>query len=246
MEPPNTAVRDDGSVVHEYLGGRVRLHFRDIKRGGPGYEAKCSVYFDGRAIDHVRIDLLNQQQRHFVVQALNRHPTSVPGWDWHDALVLSTEAMQRFFAGGTEMVDLRTITPPPPSAPLIDPIVEDTICLWAGHGGIFKSVLSLLVVHQLTTGIQILGPSAPEVRNCLILDYEEPTNFTAARRARLIEQRHPSPQVGALGQIWYRNETMPITTTAPTIRRVLDEHNIEFVVIDSFGIARGGRAGKLP
>ena len=35
---------------------------------------------------------------------------------------------------------------------------------------------------------------------------------------------------------------MPITTTANTIRRVLDEQQIGFVVIDSLGIARGGAA----
>ena len=242
MEPPKTAVQDDGSVVHWFADGIVTMVFRDIRKGGPGYEAKCSIYLQGRAIDHVRIDLLSQQNRHFVVNSLQRHVVPVSDWDWLQAFVFSAEAMQRYFAGGTELVDLRTIIPKAAAAPLIDPIIEDTIVVWAGHGGIYKSVLSLLAVHQLTTGIPILGGSHGSVRNCLILDYEEPTPDTAARRARLIERRHPTHQIDGLGRVWYRNEMMPITSTAPTIRRLLDEHNIEFVVIDSLGVARGGAA----
>ena len=241
MEPPRTAVQDDGSVAHWFNDGLVTLVFRDIRKGGPGYEAKCSIYVSGRIIENLRIDLLNQQQRHFIVQSLERRIVPIADWDWQRAFVLSAEAMQHYFAGGNDLIDLRLVVPKAATDPLIDPIVEDTIVVWAGHGGNYKSVLSLLVVHQLTTGIEILGRSSGGIRNCLILDYEEPTPDTAARRARLIERCHPV-QMGGVGRVWYRNEVMPITSTAPTIRRLLDEHNIQFVVVDSLGVARGGAA----
>lgn len=242
MDAPASFVLSDGSVEHQFLGGAIRLIYRDIRKGGPGYEATCSVYFDRTAIDHVRINLLDQRNRYFIVQSLSRHTAHIPDWDWHRAFVLSTEAMRDYFAGGEDLIDLRAVQPEPISLPLIDPIIEDTIVLWAGHGGIFKSLFSLLAVHQLATGKEILGRGDGKIRNCLVLDYEEPTPSAAARRVRLIEQRHPMGPDGEMGRVWYRNEGMPIITTAPTLARLVDEYDIGFVVIDSLGVARGGAA----
>ena len=152
------------------------LCFRDIVRGGAGYEAKCEVYIGQELVEMVRLDLLDQQRRYFVADKLNRL-SQARGmiWDWQQTFVFAASALKQHFGGTEELMDLSKVIFETPPQPLIDPVVEDTINVWAGHGGNFKSLLSLLAAYQISTGINILGVSKQPPKNVLVLDYEEST-----------------------------------------------------------------------
>ena len=224
-----------------FEGGRVYLRFSAIVRGSKGYETRCEIYVDGLLADLGKLDLLDVRQRDFIASRLTEQSAFIgTEWSWHRAFVLATESLRSHFAGNEDLIDAETIAYTEPPEPLIDPIVDDTINVWAGHGGSLKSVVSIMAAYQITTNIPIVGHSRQQSRNALILDYEEMTEETFGYRYRMIRQLYPRPQQAS--RLYYRNETMPITTTADTIRRICDEYDIGFIVIDPFINARGGAA----
>ena len=229
-------VLPDGGVRMDWPQAGVTMIFSDIKKATKGYQAKCDIAIDGRTVNIVEFDLLDQRQRYF----LERDLFEKRQWDWHGAFVQAAFDLRKYFGGGDEVVNLDSVMLQAPPSPLIDPIVDSTINVWAAHGGTGKSIMAIAAAYQLTTGAHILGYSKYPPMNTLILDYEEVDAYIAAWRRYLIMCGHPA----ALGDksMFYRNESMPIVSTAPTLKRIIDDMEIGFVVIDSLGIARGGAA----
>ena len=234
MKEPERVLQGDGSVALVFAEHRISMVFQDFMRDSRGYEAKCQVFVNGRLVEFVRLDLLDQQRRYFVADKLPR----LPDWSWQEAFVVAARSIKGYFGGDEELLDLDNLPIEGLPMPLIDPLVQSTITVWAGQGGSYKSLFSLLAAHQIRSGLEILGKSYLPPVNVAVLDYEEITYNFARQRLAEIARSYPAPP-GSM-KFWYRPEQMPITRTAQTLRRVLDKHDIGFVVIDSLTLARGG------
>ena len=241
MNPPTSRIGDNGDIWLSYEGGRVWLRLSGVSHDGRGYEARCDVHIDDELTDIARIDLLDIRQRDFFADRLTEQgPYIDPDWNWQRAFMLATEALRTHFGGGEEMTNAESIAYVEPPPALIDPVVDDTINVWAGQGGSLKSIISIMAAYQITTALPIIGHSQCSPRNALILDYEEVDNTTFGYRYRMIRQLYAKPEMA--GELYYRNETTPITESADNIRRLCDQYAIGFVVIDPFINARGGAA----
>ena len=240
MNPPTSQITDNGDFWLYYEGGRVWVKLSGVKHDGRGYDSRCEVYIDGRLAEIAQVDLLDLRQRGILAERLGNGPNIGPDWDWDVAFVLATEALRHSFGGGDEMTNAEHIAYTEPPMALIDPVVDDTINVWAGQGGSLKSILSIMAAYQIATGIPIIGNSQAAPRNALILDYEEVDNSTFGYRYRMIRQLYPRPEHA--GDLYYRNEATPITESADNIRRLCDQYGVGFVVIDPFINARGGAA----
>ena len=239
MNPPTSQVMENGDLLLAYEGGRVLLRFSNISHDGRGYTARCEAIVDGALADMATINLLDIRQRDLFADKLNEQAGMV-GWSWRRAFVLATDTLRTYFSGGDDMTDAETIAYVEPPSALIEPVIDDTINVWAGQGGSLKSIVSIMAAYQITTGEPIIGHSKVPPRNSLILDYEEVDNSTFGYRYRMIKQLYPRPDQAC--RLFYRNETAPITETAGTIRRLCDQYEIGFVIIDPFINARGGAA----
>ena len=241
VNPPTSQITDAGDVWLSFEGQRVHMRFSAIVRGSGGYNTRCEVYVDGQLVELGKLDLLDIRQRDFLADRLDEQSAFIePGWSWQRAFVLAAESLRTEFAGADDLVDADTISYTEPTPPLIEPLVDSTIQVWAGHGGSLKSVVAIMAAHQIVTNIPIIGFSKHRPRNALVLDYEEVEEDVFGYRYRMIKQLYPRPENA--GKLYYRNETIPITETADSLRRICDRYDIGFVVIDPFIYARGGAA----
>ena len=239
MNPPTSQVLENGDLLLTYEGNRVLLKFSSITHDGRGYTSRCEAFVDGQLADMARIDLLDIRQRDLFADKLTEQ-VPILEWSWRRAFILATETLRTHFGGGDEMTDAEAIAYVEPPMALIDPVIDDTINVWAGQGGSLKSIISIMAAYQITTGESIIGQSRVPPRNALILDYEEVDSSTFGYRYRMIKQLYRRPEQAC--SLYYRNETAPITESAGTIRRLCDQYGIEFVIIDPFINARGGAA----
>ena len=241
MNHPTSTVSNEGDVWLSYHPVPVRMRFWSIAR--KGYKARCDIYVNDQTVELGEIDLLDLRQREtWASQLAVQHPRFFfdEGWDWRRAFVMATERMREYFAGPDRLIEASEIPYIEPPPPLINPIIDDTVNVWAGHGGALKSVLSVMAAYQISTGVPILGRADVHNRNSLILDYEEMDEQRFGHRYRLIRSIYPRPEGSS--KLFYRNEFAPITDTADAIRRLCDENDIGFLVIDPLINARGGAA----
>ena len=241
MKPPNSHVTDEGNVWLSFAPHPINFSFSSLSTGVKGYEAHCEVFVGEELAELGKLDLLDIRQREYWAgQLQSMYPGIGEDWKWGRAFVMATEVLRQYFSGGDKLVEASQIPYVEPPPPLIDPLIGDTINLWAGHGGSLKSILSIMAAYQVSTGVPIIGEARGPVRNALILDYEELDEQRFGHRYRLISNIYPRPQTA--GKLFYRSETLPITGTADTIRRLCDQNDIGFVVIDPLINARGGAA----
>jgi hypothetical protein len=103
-------------------------------------------------------------------------------------------------------------------------IPADASSIVIAHGDSLKSMLLLLVLGQLA----VLG------HRVLYIDYEWTAARHAARKRRLFG-------ADRLDNLRYLRCHAPLTIEADAIRRYADEHHIEFVALDSIGLACDGK-----
>ena len=239
LAKPEFAPLEDGRLKVYWPSANVELLFSNIDASLKNMETEFEVISNGITIELSRINMLNSGQRYYCVQRLQ----SKKDWNWDDAFVLASIELRNYFSGGDEIINLNDVTVEAMPPALVDPIVENTLNVWAAHGSTGKSVFALATAIQVSKGMDILGQTGYEPQNVLILDYEENTSAKASYRNRLINNGHPGYSMsGDFCTVWYRNEMSPITRTAPNLKRIIKKRNIGYVIIDSLGIARGGSA----
>ena len=239
LSKPEFEALEDGRLKVYWPSSNIELLFSNMDASLKNLECEFEVVFNGVTIELSRINMLNSAQRYYCVQRLQ----SKKDWYWDDAFVLASIELRNYFSGGDEIINLNDVAVEKLPPPLVDPIVENTLNVWAAHGSTGKSVFALATAIQVSKGLDILGPSGYKPQNVLILDYEENTSSKASYRNKLINAGHPGYGMsGDFCTVWYRNEMSPITRTAPNLKRIIKKRNIGYVIIDSLGIARGGSA----
>jgi hypothetical protein len=149
-----------------------------------------------------------------------------------DACNLAIELIQR----GEPMVDLSEVQVADVAPEyLIEPLVFKGLPnIIYGEGGTTKSLLAMTCCLICSAGL-VDNPLEMKIRPAIsaYLDYEFDKMETAKRLIRI------QNAVGTKSKIFYRRCTMPLIDDVDRIHDYLFENKVQFVVIDSLGLAAG-------
>jgi hypothetical protein len=116
----------------------------------------------------------------------------------------------------------------------IDPIVlADSPTIWFSDGGVGKSLLALAACCAMTGMGEYVGMTARQTRRVAYLDWE----WDAAVHKGRLEQILGS--AAASSPILYRRMSAPLHDQIEQLLIMIEEHGVDFVVIDSAGMACG-------
>lgn len=121
-----------------------------------------------------------------------------------------------------------------------DPILPDRApTIFFGDGSSLKSFLSFELAYCIAHGLPFMGSRAPQVP-VLIVDYEdEESNFR--RRMKRIALGHGRDDFEPRMIRYLPAHGIPLADLADSIRQVIREWGIGFMIVDSIGPACGGK-----
>jgi hypothetical protein len=140
------------------------------------------------------------------------------------------------YRAGEPAVILRDVPEPATAgAPLADPIIAaDGSTVIFGDGGSLKSYLALGLAASMHSGVELIPGVAPlGSRRVGFLDWEWSAHVHKRRLARL----WPDDDLPDLVYVPCR---LPIREERDRLRRIIRDHALEYLVIDSVGLAAGG------
>lgn len=117
-------------------------------------------------------------------------------------------------------------------------LVEDTTVLWA-NGGTGKSFFALWLSTLISEGLEYVNTDhglIVEPGNVLYLDYET----TQAQIASRVRKIHNGLGIDRPSKIVYRHMELPLVQDVDTIRDIVHKRNIDYIVVDSMGLAVDG------
>lgn len=236
-------VRAEQGIYTVTVEGVAQLEF-DLttdRRTGETH-AELTVYATdavnlGKLLHRGRLNLLSGDRRERLAKYLSSR-TAEQGVDWSDVLEQVVAAVVALYREGEPAILLRD-APEPPSAgaPLMPPILaaEGSTILF-GDGGSLKSYSALALAASLHTGRELIpGMTPTATRRVGFLDWEWSAHVHRRRLARLW------PAVaGELPDLVYVACRLPMREERDRLRRTIREHRLEYLVIDSVGLAAGG------
>jgi hypothetical protein len=223
-----------GGYAFTLLDDGVRIELRYIRREWRQLHAEVDVQCNwagaarhGASIHSADVNLSKQSDRkalaNYCQQRAKSRPNDCDWQGWIDAACIETIQADR---KGSDVIILD-------DAPALAErdfdvlglkIPADASSILIAHGDSLKSMLLLLVLGQLA----VLG------HRVLYVDYEWTAARHAARKRRLLG-------VDRLENLRYLRCHAPLTIEADAIRRYADEHQIEFIGLDSIGLACDGK-----
>ena len=117
-------------------------------------------------------------------------------------------------------------------------LIEDTTVLWA-TGGTGKSFFALWLSTLISEGLEYVNTGnglIVEPGNVLYLDYET----TQAQIASRVRKIHNGLGIDRPSKIVYRHMELPLVQDVDTIRDIVHKRNIDYIVVDSMGLAVDG------
>lgn len=180
-----------------------------------------------------RLNLTSTASRRTLARTLAERVNNV---DWYAVIEQACVLVLEDLRIGEPVIDLSTYVSTERTEYRLEPLlVEKQANLFYGPGGAGKSYLAAF----LALLIDIPWPAAgfiPEPGKVLYLDYEAGTDELSERLSALR---------GGLGievpcQVLYRFCHQPVANDIAEIQRLIIEHGIELVIVDSVGLACGG------
>jgi hypothetical protein len=107
--------------------------------------------------------------------------------------------------------------------------------IWHHNSG--KSMFALGIGVAIAAGMPVFGVRPAQSMSVLYLDWESDAVTHADRRRALCAGANIDPLAAP---VLYRRQSASLAESAPHIRRVIAEHGIGLVIVDSLGAARGG------
>tara|TARA_Y100000310_G_scaffold344993_1_gene461009 strand:+ start:4025 stop:5389 length:1365 start_codon:yes stop_codon:yes gene_type:complete len=161
----------------------------------------------------------------------------VPGVTWALTLEHGCEIATQHYRRGEAMAKVAQKPARHGNRFLIDPLIQfGELNLWYAEGGTGKSLLATYASLIVQAG---MAPTDSRLKvrqaNTLYLDYETTLD-------EVNDRVHAFKEGMALGEeadFQYRRGTRPLAEDARYIKRMIDEFEIGFVVVDSLGMASG-------
>lgn len=190
----------------------------------------------GRQLHRARVNLLSTSGRTTLAKYLaQRDPAQ---HDWPAMLEEAMQAVLSVYRAGEPAILLRDAPDVPGAGQSILPpiLAGDGATFIFGDGGTLKSYLSLAIGASMHSGealIDGLPPSA--TRRVAYLDWEWTSTIHRKRLARLWAGR-----TGELPDMVYVPCRLPLREERDRLRRIIRDHGIEYLIIDSVALAAGG------
>lgn len=184
----------------------------------------------------MRVNLTNTTQRKNLVDALTKRRSDDTWMDRVDKLTIAIAKQIESFG---KVVDVKYVeTALGKRNWLLEPIIEhdEHIALYA-QGGVGKSLLAGSFVMSLAAGQESIAGVRPKATAIptLYLDWEDTDQAYASRLQRIARGMGIEMPEGCK----YMQMQYPFSDAIDHVRREIDKHGIELVVIDSVGVACG-------
>ena len=209
--------------VRDVLSGEITIHI-----GNP--EKWVFILRD-------RISLLNSSHRQRVIKEAHNRRNEI---EWYDMVIMACERAVDKYREGEVVTDAgdKPISAKPKFL-LYPLLVYQEVNLLYGDGSTCKSYLANLLGLSLLTGeslVKTLRPIESNIKT-LVLDFE--TNFTVWNDR---VQKLKTGMTIDSGTLKYRHCHQSVTSDIETIHQIVIDNQIQFVVVDSYGMACGGDA----
>jgi hypothetical protein len=187
-----------------------------------------------RHVHQARVNLTGTRSREDLGRKLKSAANGAADLDWPALVEGSSVLVLREYRRGEPAIRLRDAEQPTGAAELIPPLVlrrQPTI--WFGDGGTGKSYLALAAAATIHTGnADLLGIEPTETTRVAYLDFELEAWEQRERLVRLVGDDLPD--------IIYRRCVGPLRDQVDSLRRLVRDEHIGFVVIDSVAWACAG------
>ena len=225
--PSPTFVRVDIDHVHQSTrDGEITAEARIISTAPPPLSG---------LIHQARFTLTGTRSR----ADLARHcATRTPGQDidWPGLIEWASVKTIAAFRQGEPPVYLTDATRPDDDGYLVPPLVLGRLpTVWFGDGGTGKSLLALAAGISVHTGENVLGAPPSALRKVAIFDWEMDAWEHRKRLAAICGNLGVAPP-----KILYVPCRAAIWDDLDRLRRVVAEHEVGFVIVDSVGMACAG------
>lgn len=199
--------------------------------------AELTIYPDDPenpiAMFRTRLNLLSLSTRASLVKQLNeRYPKA--GRNWQQMLDQAIQWVLSQHRAGEPAVILTNAPDPEQIGSVLPPLIaEDGPTIFFGDGGASKSYLALAVAGSLQSGRDVIPGMLPTRRlKVAYLDWEWSAHVHKRRLLRLMPEAPPP--------ILYVPMRLALKEERDRLRRLIREHELEFLVLDSAGLAAGG------
>lgn len=235
--------RTTAHIEYDFDGPRLHFPVDDVEVKTTHYKEKSNDLFAELTVFHprdnlvtdARINLLSSSTRDQFIKRLGTLDPG-PGPMWATIIEATCLTGKTWFRQGEPVYELNGMVESLVKPWRLNPLVaegEPTIIY--GPGGSGKSYFALyaaLLVQTGTAGAGLMGVQG----NALYLDWEDDRE-NAQRRRRALQ--HGALSTNGKGP-FYRHCVAPLADDLHAIQRIVADHQIKFLVIDSLAPAAGG------
>ena len=181
----------------------------------------------------------NSTSQEKVHKALSKRKPHIEWLDYIDKLVMAVDASVQSYG---KVVDVKSVDIANTERKwLLEPIIahNEHVAIFA-QGGVGKSMFAGACALSLATGFSIIPGVEPKSKGVptLYLDWEDDDVAYASRVKRMLDSYITEDMPD--NKLKYMSMKYPMSDSINQIRREVDKHGIELVVIDSVGLACGG------
>jgi len=214
------------------LGVSIDLQYISAERGAMFAELMVLSELPGtpkRLHGPVRFNMMNTGSRERIAQFLSRR---LP-LDWTEVLEQTCRLEVERYRAGEPAMKLREAVKPTGGQFAIPPLIlADGPTIWFADGGVGKSIMALAAALALSRGDEyLLGIAPAQQLRVLYLDWEWDAWQHLERMEAILGSE--SSECDML----YRHCVGALVQQVESIRRVIVEESVDFVVIDSVGAA---------
>jgi hypothetical protein len=212
----------------------VSMTFQRLREDRSGIKTELTVTRRRITLLDAGLNLLALRSRKDVARQLG---LLAPAESWAGMLDQACSAVKAHLRAEEPAQRLSVDAVVHPPAPVVEPILYERMptMLFAG-GGAGKGYLSMAVALAAETGISLPGLRIGRPRRVGYLDYESDWTDLTLRSQRLLRGH---PELGRSAEPLYRRMTRPLADDLPSIARLVAEHGLELLIVDSLAPACG-------
>jgi len=235
--PHGPQVTANGGVfVYDWPEHDTRIQIDRVRESKDTFTAEIFVSHGGERIHQARLTLLSGRSRAEIAQQCIKKLDTI---EWAQLIEFACLTTVERYRQGEPVVEIGNSPLSEKPQHLLYPfLVEGQANLVYGAGGTCKSYLSATMALALLTNKEIAGIKPTRSAKTLILDYETSAQETN-ERIRYLKQ---GLGLVTAQNVLYRFGHQNVVSEIVDIQRLVSEHNVGLVVVDSYGMACGGDA----
>jgi len=186
----------------------------------------------GGTLHVARVNLLSTRSRADLAKHLAQRAPGL-STDWPKLVEIASIETVRAFREGAPAILLRDAPVPIDAGYVLPPLLVARMpTILFGDGGSAKSLLALAAAASIETGHPYLGLEPAMTGRVALLDYEMDASEHRERLRRLTGEPMPG--------ILYVPCSRPLADDVDRIRRIVARHDIDYLIVDSVGLACDG------